>query len=401
MNQQKKTMMYLAISNLFLVFLGVGLVIPVIPLLKDVMNFSGTTMGLMISVFALFQLLLSPIAGYFSDKIGRKQMIVSGMLIFAISEFMFGVAQQLIWFYTSRALGGIAAAFLMPAVTAYVADLTTSKERAKAMGLVSASISGGFIIGPGIGGLIAHFGIRAPFFAASGVAFLGFVMSLLILKEPERHLDEPDTPITVHSEERSVIDILKHPEFSVFFIIILISSFGLQAFESIYSIMTRENFGFQISQIAIIITISGTLALICQIFLFNQIVQRIGELALIQLTFFLSAIFIALIAKTNNHWVVVGSTFIIFLSFDLFRPAVTTYLSKNAGNRQGTVNGLNSTFTSVGNILGPLAAGYLFDLHHRAPYYVSAVILGLTGILAFFFSKFLTKKQKTRSFIEL
>ncbi|HHC8379800.1 TPA: multidrug efflux MFS transporter EmeA, partial [Enterococcus faecalis] len=122
---KKNSMMYLAISNLFLVFLGVGLVIPVIPQLKEEMHFSGTTMGMMISIFAIAQLITSPIAGVLSDKIGRKKMIATGMLVFSISELLFGLAQAKSGFYISRGLGGIAAALLMPSVTAFVADMTT------------------------------------------------------------------------------------------------------------------------------------------------------------------------------------------------------------------------------------------------------------------------------------
>ena len=75
---------------------------------------------------------------------------------------------------------------------------------------------------------------------------------------------------------------------------------------------------------------------------------------------------------------------LLSLAFDLFRPAVTTYLSKHAGDQQGTINGLNSTFTSFGNILGPMAAGALFDINHFFPYYVSAVILLGTGFYRYF-----------------
>ena len=106
--KNNKSMMYLAISNLFLVFLGVGLVVPVLPQLKEEMNFSGTTMGMMISIFAIAQLIASPIAGILSDKFGRKRLIVLGMLIFSISELLFGLAQSTNAFFFSRALGGIA-----------------------------------------------------------------------------------------------------------------------------------------------------------------------------------------------------------------------------------------------------------------------------------------------------
>ncbi len=373
-------MMYLAISNLFLVFLGVGLVIPVIPQIKDEMNFSGATMGMMISIFAILQLLASPISGILSDKIGRKQLIVSGMIIFSISELLFGLAQSINVFYISRGLGGIAAALIMPSVTAFVADMTTVGERSRAMGLVSAAISGGFIIGPGVGGLLAYFGTRAPFFAASLLGLIGFILTLVVLKEPQKHI------LSAHSKgsKGSVISTLMRPIFASLFLIILISSFGLQAFESIYSIMVETNFAFTTGEIAIVITISGLIALICQLFFFDAIVQKMGEIRLIQLTFFASGLFIAIIALTTSHFIVILGTFVVFLAFDLFRPAVTSYLSKNAGQQQGMINGLNSTFTSFGNISGPLAAGYLFDINPIFPYYISSFILLMTGLLSLF-----------------
>lgn len=378
MKQSK--MMYLAISNLFLVFLGVGLVIPVIPQIKDEMNFSGATMGMMISIFAILQLLASPISGILSDKIGRKKLIVLGMIIFSISELLFGLAQSINIFYLSRGLGGIAAALIMPSVTAFVADMTTVGERSRAMGLVSAAISGGFIIGPGVGGLLAYFGTRAPFFGASLLGLIGFILTLVVLKEPQKHM------FKAHSKgvKGSIISTLMRPIFASLFVIILISSFGLQAFESIYSIMVETNFSFTTGEIAIVITISGLIALICQLFFFDSIVQKIGEIRLIQLTFFASGLFIAIIALTTSHFIVILGTFIVFLAFDLFRPAVTSYLSKNAGEQQGMINGLNSTFTSFGNISGPLAAGYLFDINPIFPYYISSFILLMTGLLSLF-----------------
>ena len=182
----------------------------------------------------------------------------------------------------------------------------------------------------------------------------------------------------------SIISTLMRPIFASLFVIILISSFGLQAFESIYSIMVETNFSFTTGEIAIVITISGLIALICQLFFFDSIVQKIGEIRLIQLTFFASGLFIAIIALTTSHFVVILGTFIVFLAFDLFRPAVTSYLSKNAGQQQGMINGLNSTFTSFGNISGPLAAGYLFDINPIFPYYISSFILLMTGLLSLF-----------------
>ncbi|XBG86942.1 MFS transporter [Enterococcus cecorum] len=104
--EKKNLMLIIAISNLFLIFTGVGLVIPVMPLLMEDMHFNGAIMGMMLSVFSITQLLASPIMGYLSDKLGRKKMIVLGMLLFAISEFIFGFANDKYIFYLSRGLGG-------------------------------------------------------------------------------------------------------------------------------------------------------------------------------------------------------------------------------------------------------------------------------------------------------
>src|SRR5690606_19611642 len=153
------------------------LVIPVMPSLMNIMDLSGKTMGYLVAVFAVAQLLMSPLAGRWVDRYGRKKIIVIGLFLFAVSELIFGLGEHVSILYLSRALGGFSAAFIMPGVTAYVADITTIQERPKAMGYISAAISTGFIIGPGVGGFIAEYGVRLPFFAAAAIAFLACVSS--------------------------------------------------------------------------------------------------------------------------------------------------------------------------------------------------------------------------------
>lgn len=104
-------------------------------------------------------------------------MIVTGLFIFGLSEFLFGFGKEIEVLFVSRILGGISAAFIMPAVTAFIADITTTETRPKALGYMSAAISTGFIIGPGIGGFLAEFGTRVPFFFAGGLGALAGVLS--------------------------------------------------------------------------------------------------------------------------------------------------------------------------------------------------------------------------------
>lgn len=376
---------YLVLVNLFVVFLGIGLIIPVMPTLMREMHLEGSTMGYLVAAFAFTQLLVSPIAGKWVDTFGRKKMIVIGMLLFALSEMLFGFGKDVTVLYISRMLGGVSAAFMMPAVTAFVADITSLKERPKAMGYVAAAISTGFIIGPGIGGFLAEHGTRLPFFVAAALGFLGSAFSLIILKEPKRpEIEEKKTEKQIaKSGFRKVLE----PIYLIPMIIILVSSFGLAAFETVYSLFVDHKFAFTPKDIALIITVSGILGVIAQVLSFDRIVGKIGEIRLIQVCMGVSAIFILAMIKVSSYWSILLVTFVIFLMFDLIRPALTTYLSRIAGDEQGFVGGLNSTFTSVGNIIGPGIAGILFDVNIDYPYVLSMYVLALSFVISLFWKE--------------
>src|SRR5690625_4046715 len=179
----------LLLLNLFIAFLGIGLVIPVLPTIMNELNLSGKMVGYLVSAFAFAQLLLSPSAGRWVDKIGRKPMIVIGLVLFGFSELLFGLGKIVEVLIISRILGGISAAFIMPAVTAFIADITSLDNRSKAMGYMSAAISTGFIIGPGIGGFLAIIGTRVPFFVAALLGFIAALFSITLLKEPRQQKD--------------------------------------------------------------------------------------------------------------------------------------------------------------------------------------------------------------------
>src|SRR5690625_2725511 len=187
---KKNISLVILLLNLFIAFMGIGLVIPVLPTIMNELHLTGSMVGYLVSAFAIMQLLVSPIAGQWVDKFGRKRMIVIGLIIFSFSELLFGLGQVVEVLFISRLLGGVSAAFIMPAVTAFIADITTIETRSKAMGYMSAAINTGFIIGPGIGGFLAVFGTRVPFFVAAVFALISASISYLMLKEPERYKKE-------------------------------------------------------------------------------------------------------------------------------------------------------------------------------------------------------------------
>ncbi|XRG80380.1 MFS transporter [Rossellomorea sp. GAMAL-10_SWC] len=368
--KKQNIMLSLVLMNLFIIFLGIGLVIPVTPSIMNELNISGTIVGYMVASFAITQLFFSPIAGRWVDQFGRKKMIITGLLIFSISEFLFGMGKTIEVLFISRMLGGISAAFIMPAVTAFIADVTTVETRAKALGYMSAAISTGFIVGPGVGGFLAEYGPRIPFFSAAGLAILAGVLSITVLPEPERNQDSIE-----EKGQKPGFKRIFAPMYFISFMVILISQFGLSAFESLFSLFTNHKFGFTPKDIAIMITGGGIVGAIAQIALFDRLTKWMGEIRLIRYSLILSTILVFMMTIVNSYFMILLVTITVFLGFDLMRPAVTTYLSKIAGNEQGFVGGMNSMFTSFGNVIGPIIGGILFDIDLNYPFYFATVLL--------------------------
>jgi MFS transporter, DHA1 family, multidrug resistance protein len=374
--KEQKMVLIILLSNIFIVFLGIGLIIPVMPSFMNIMHLSGSIMGYLVAIFAVAQLLMSPVAGRFVDRYGRKKIIIIGLFLFGVSELIFGLGTNVSVLYLSRILGGMSAAFVMPGVSAYVADITSIRERPRAMGYLSAAISMGFIIGPGIGGFIAEYGIRVPFFVAAVIAFLACISSIFILKEPLTK--EQLAEISANTKQTNFIGDLKrslNPLYFIAFIIVFVLAFGLSAYETVFSLFSDHKFGFTPKDIAAIITISSIFGVVVQVFMFGKMIDILGEKKLIQLCLIIGAILAVASTVISSFLAILAVTCFIFLAFDLLRPALTTFLSKAGGKEQGFVAGMNSTYTSLGNIVGPMMAGILFDVNIHYPYLFAAVIM--------------------------
>lgn len=370
--KKQNMMLAIVLTNLFIVFLGIGLVIPVTPSIMNELNISGSVVGYMVAAFAITQLIISPISGRWVDLFGRKRMIIIGLIIFSFSELLFGIGKTVEVLFISRMLGGVSAAFIMPAVTAFIADVTTVETRAKALGYMSAAISTGFIIGPGVGGFLAEISSRLPFFFASAFAVLAAILSILFVQEPDRNLENIEG-----KGKKEGIKRIFEPVYFISFMVIFISQFGLAAFESLFSLFADHKFGFTPKDIAIMIAGGGIFGAIFQVLLFDRFTKWIGEIRLIRYSLIFSTILVFLMTLVNSYFMILFVTITVFIGFDLMRPAVTTYLSKVAGNEQGFVGGMNSMFTSIGNIIGPIIGGILFDIDLNYPYYFATVLLAI------------------------
>src|SRR5271157_3075992 len=156
---------------LFLTFfvdlLGFGIVIPFLPLFAEKVGVGASAVGPILAVYSLTQLLCAPLLGRISDRVGRRPIIMLGLLGSSISYLIYGFAGSFLGLFLSRAVHGACAATISTA-QAYIADTTDESNRARGMGMIGAAFGLGFVIGPAIGGLLGHSDLRLPgFFAAA------------------------------------------------------------------------------------------------------------------------------------------------------------------------------------------------------------------------------------------
>lgn len=364
--------------NIFLMFLGISIVIPVLPTILYDLDLNGSDLGVLVAVFALFQMIASPFGGRFADKFGKKIIIIIGLLLFSISEFIFAMGDTFSILLLSRVLGGISAAFVMPGVNGMIGDLSTSEDRAKNFSYMSAVINTGFIVGPGVGGFLAEISHRMPFYFAGGLGIIALLFSIFLLKEAS----EDDSTET---QKTKVKEPFPYKLFVVPIIIMLILSYGLASTETMFSLYTAEKVGFEPKDISIAITGGAIVGVIFQLFLFEKLVGKIGEIKLTLFSLIYSVLILGAFLIASKYITVMLVSFVIFIGFDLIRPSMTNYFSKLAGNNQGTAGGLNSAATSVGNLIGPLVAGVAFDINIEFPLIIAMAFFVVAAVIIAFY----------------
>lgn len=395
MSRQVKYTIAIVLFCTFLICLGMSLIFPVMPFIRNEYHFSAFQMGMMSSLFALVQFAASPIVGQVSDRFGRKPMLVWGLLVFGLAEFLFAIGNQLWMFDLSRAVDGLSAAMFVPTSMALAADITSTADRAKVIGWLSAAFSGGLILGPGIGGILAGISYKAPFWVAGILAIISTIVAAVFLpKDADEQLDEDAEARPPRQGVFAAMKKMASPTMTVLFLMILISAFGLAGFESIYSLYVNQVHHFTLSTIAGVLTVNGILSLFLQVFLFDRMVIWIGETGIIRWGFILSVIGTIFVIYDHSQWQVFIATLVVYVSFDMLRPAITTLLTKMSKENQGLLNGINMSLTSVGNVVGPLLSGALLDINYQYPYWLVIAFLSVAIVITFRLGKMVRAETK-------
>ena len=392
MKFSKNIILFLLMFNMFITFNSFGLIIPVMPTYLKTFGAAGQVLGFIIASFAFAQFLFSPIAGNLSDRYGRKYLIIFGLFVNGLSQIMFGLSTEIWMLFASRFITGFGTAFIVPPVMAYAADLTTNKDRGKAMGWLGAAISLGFMIGPGIGGLLSNISMHTPFyFGGFGAIFAG-ILSFMILPTIK--------PVKTEQQKReNIIQQIARSfktSYFVLLIVVFVFTFGIANFQSTLTMFLTYKFHYTPNDIAIVMTVGSAIGVVIQVFAINKLFEVFGEMKIILFGLLLAAFSLYGLLYVSGFYVILLVATLFSIATTLIRPAVNTVISKTAGHEQGYAAGMNNAYMSLGNMIGPALAGTLFDWHMNIPFTLGTLILlGCFFITLVWTKKTAAQKQTT------
>lgn len=391
----KRSPLTVIFITVFIDLVSFGIVIPLLPFYAQQFDASGTTIGLLLSVFSLMSFLFMPLWGRISDRYGRRPVLLVTIFCSVIGYIIFANAFALWLLFVARIMSGIGNANISVA-QAYISDVTSAKERAKGMGLIGAAFGLGFVFGPLIGGVFSGEAFGAYRFAipgwiAVGLSLINFFMAYFML--PESLAQTKQDEIKAHHliDVRGLQRAIKKENLGllmIFFFIVTI------AFSSIYAtfplFIMEEPFRLTSSAMGWFFVEIGIVSVIIQGGLIGRLNHRVGEQRLI--SFGAIAMAIGFITFPLSAYLPIGgivlliiSTALISMGSSCLAPTTMGLTSRLADvSEQGSILGIAQSFASLGRMIGPFIGGAAYDYAgHKSPYYFAFVLMAVAAVMAF------------------
>ncbi|SFL70304.1 Major Facilitator Superfamily protein [Gracilibacillus orientalis] len=368
-----KKVLGILFAVMFLVMVGFGIIIPVLPFYAEELGASPFELGLLMATYSVMQFIFAPMWGRISDRIGRKPVLMIGIAGLALSFFLLALATQLWMLFAARIIGGLLSAANMPTVTAYVADITSEEDRGKGMGIIGAAVGLGFIFGPAIGGVFSSSNLAIPFYLSGVSSLITFLLVAFVLKES---LSEKG--MTQEKKRPSLLQAFKTPTANLY-VLQWFVSVSLAGLEATFAYFAYDRAGLGTVELGYIFMIMGLAGAIVQGGLVGKMTKKLGEGNVIQIGIIISVIGFTLILFIQNFLTAAIFLTVFGLGNGLIRPSVSSLLTKKAKSGYGQVTGLLSSFDSLGRIIGPPLGGMLYGIAIIMPY-VSGIILSVLAL---------------------
>jgi DHA1 family tetracycline resistance protein-like MFS transporter len=375
----------------FMDLLGFGVIIPLLPVYARDFKASDFEVGLLFSIYSICQLVASPVLGMLSDRYGRRPVLIFSQLGSAIGYALLGLVTQLhfdnvrmalMFIYVSRLIDGISGGNISTA-QAYIADVTSGKDRARGMGVLGAAFGLGFVAGPLLGGTLGAIGIHWPAYAAAVFSLLAMVQTIVRL--PESRVHKPsEARMLLHPS--TFVPILRKP---ILGNLLFIGFFAMGAFvimETVVALLLLDKFGYTQKHVGYFFAYVGVIILIIQGRAIGPLTRRIGEWPLAIIGPVLIALgmllYVAIVYRPWLWLLLVAGAFNA-AGRSIFQPSLSSLTSKHANvNEQGVTFGLSHSLMSFSRVIFPMIAGWTYAHHRTLPFLISAVMSLGVGVWA-------------------
>jgi MFS family permease len=365
--------------------LGYGMIVPLLPFLVPEGPQRALLVGLLSSLYALMQLLIAPLLGAFSDRHGRRPVLVGCLFVAGGAYALMGLGAHLgalPLVFLAVALGGAAGATI-PTAQAYIADRTGPDDRARGLGLVGAAFGLGLMLGPAAGGLLSVYGAGVPAFIAAALALLNGVVALIALPESLAEGEREARPLQVDAIAGQIGTAMGVAAVRPLLLAIFLLNMAFAGLQSNFPLFSSERFGWDATDNGIFFAFVGLCAVITQGALLGRLQPAFGEARLVLVGLGLMAGCLGLTALAPQAWMLFPLVGLMALGTGLAIPSISSLVSQRAGDRQqGAVMGGMQAVLSATLVLGPALAGLLFDTIGPAAPYLSGGALAGSALLA-------------------
>ena len=363
---------------------GFGIVLPVLPFYARDFGADYAQIGLLYAIYSLVQLVMAPLWGRISDRVGRRPVIFLGLLGSALAYAIFARADSLAMLFLSRIVGGVGGSTI-PVAQAYIADVTSPGRRAGGLGLIGAAFGLGFVIGPALGGIL--YGLSpgspaAPGYTAAALCLANALAALIWLPESR----QPGTTGTTSRFNfgAALDEAARSGQIRLILVGYLFITMAFATLQPTLSPLAEERFAMGPREAGYLFALLGIVSVIVQGGLVRRLVPRYGERKLLRVSVIPFCAGLVMLGMATTTPTLLAGLVFVGVGYGVAIPSVLALLSRATDSgTQGAVLGLGQSVGSLARVLGPAMAGRLFEVRLALPYLAgAALILVAAGFVA-------------------
>lgn len=374
--------------TVFIDVLGIGIIIPVLPFYMEALGATPTIITILFAVYSFFSFFSGPFLGSWSDKIGRKPVLLISLVSTSLGWLIFALAPNVIWLFIGRIIDGLAAGNF-PIAQSYLVDISKDeKEKTTNLGLIGACFGVGLVVGPAIGGLLSSWFLSAPFWFVGILALINSIMAYFVL--PETNLNQqhdkklelnPLKPLQLAMQNKPLL-----PSLSAWFFFGL----ALASQQSIFSLYLNERFGLGSTAVGLFMGGAGLIIILNQM-IFKKFWLRYFSENSLNTSLMLFIGMGCFLMGLDYLSIFIAGYGVYTVTQSVLRATLTSRMTKRSENQgHGAVLGVINSVMSLSMIIGPIFTGWLFEIHNSWPFWAAAFF----SLIAFAIIIIDTKKEK-------